>query len=202
MTSIWVPVIAALGASGLTGAAGFGALAWQQRRIDRSAQSAAQTQAHRLLIEHSLTFTMLANTLRQTAEGRAGLVGEGLELALGIRRPLDPLVLYDRLAAGFGPVNAAWTTIKVSGTLETVQLADHLVRACTDLLEVAGEVGTARGRVQTRLRGPRWTVEQRNALQTAIELVITERQAFIAHVRNEHPTEAGRATRPRDSLTS
>jgi hypothetical protein len=202
MTSIWVPVIAALGASGLTGAIGFGALAWQQRRIDRSAQAAAQTQAHRLLIEHSLSFTMLANTLRQTAEVRAGL-SDGLEAALGIRRPLDPLVLYDRLAAVFGPVNTAWTTIKVSGALETVQLADHLVRACADLLEVAGEVGTARGRIRTKLRGPRWTIEQRNALQTAIELVMTERQTFIAHVRNEHATEAGWATRPRDhSLTS
>jgi hypothetical protein len=200
MTSIWVPVIAALGASGLTGAAGFGALAWQQRRIDRSARSAAQTEAHRLLIEHSLTFTMLANTLRQTAEVRAGL-GEGLEVALGIRRPLDPLVLYDRLAAAFGPVNTAWTTIKVSGALETVQLADHLVRACSDLLEAAGEVGTARGRVQTKLRGPRWTTEQRNALQTAIELVMTERQTFIAHVRTGHATDAPWATRPRDSLT-
>jgi hypothetical protein len=200
MTSIWVPVVSAAGASGLTGFTGFGALAWQQRHIQRSAKSAREAAACRLLIEYSLSFTMLANALRQTAEFRSG-VGEGLDLAFGIRQPLDPLVLYDRLAAGFGPISTTWTTIKVSASLETVQLADQLVRACGDLLEVAGEVGIARGRIETRLRGPAWTPDQRRSLQVATELVMSARERFVEHSRKEFGNGAGWSTRTRDART-
>lgn len=198
MTSVWVPIVAAVGASGLTGLTGFGAIIWNQRHIDRSANSATQAETCRLLVEHSLSFTMLANSIRQTAEFRSGL-GEGLDVTLGIRRPLEPLDLHDRLAVAFEPINSAWTTIKVSGTLETMQLADHLVRACADVLELAGEVGAARGRIQTRLRGPAWSADQRNALQDATELVMAARKKLIEHARTEFGPAAGLSARTRDT---
>jgi hypothetical protein len=197
MTSLWVPVVAAVGASGLTGLSGFGAIAWQQRRIERAAKSATQAEAYRVLIEHSLSFTVLAHALRQTAELRSGL-GEDLDVALGIRRPLDPLELYDRLAKGFEPINTAWAKIKVSGSPETGQLADQLVQACADLLDVAGEIGTARGKLQTRLRGPAWSADQRNALQAAIELVMATRTSLIGHARTGFGDQAAWITRMRD----
>lgn len=197
MTSIWVPVVAAVGASGLTGLAGFGSVVWNQRRIERSAGSATQAEACRLLVEHSLSFSMLANSLRHTAEFRSG-VGDGLDVALGIRRPLDPLDLYDRLATAFEPINTTWTTLKVTAALETVQFADHLVRACADLLEVAGEVGKARGKFQSRLRGPAWTDDQRRALQSATEQVMAARSSLAEHARAEFGAGAGLNTRTRD----
>jgi hypothetical protein len=197
MTSFWVPAVAAVGASGLTGLTGFGAIVWNQRHIDRSASSASQAEACRLLVEHSLSFTRLANALRRTADSRSG-PSDGFDAALGIRRPFEPLALYDRLAAGYGPISTAWTTIKVSGQLETVQLADQLVRACGDLLEVAGEVGAARGRLQTKLRGPAWSVEQRNALQTTSEQVMSARSNLIQHSRAEFGNGAGWTSRTRD----
>jgi hypothetical protein len=197
MTSFWVPAVAAVGASGLTGLTGFGAIIWNQRHIEHSVTTASQAEACRLLVEHSLSFTRLANALRRTADARSGS-HDGLDIALGIRRPLEPLALYDRLAAGYGPISTAWTTIKVSGQLETVQLADELVRACGDLLEIAGEVGTARGRIQTKLRGPAWSVEQRNALQTASEQVMTARSNLIQHSRAEFGNGAGWTSRTRD----
>jgi hypothetical protein len=197
MTSFWVPAVAAVGASGLTGLTGFGAIIWNQRHIERSVSSGSQAEACRLLVEHSLSFTRLANALRRTADSRSG-PSDGFDLGLGIRRPLEPLALYDRLAAGYGPISTAWTTIKVSGQLETVQLADELVRACGDLLEIAGEVGTARGRIQTKLRGPAWSVEQRNALQTTSEQVMTARSNLIQHSRAEFGNGAGWSSRTRD----
>jgi hypothetical protein len=200
MNSAWVPVVAAVGASGLTGLSGFGAIIWNQRHLSHSANSATQADACRLLVEHSLSFTMLANSLRQTAQFRSGL-GEGFDVALGIRRPLDALDLYDRLTVAFEPINTAWTTIKVSAALETVQLADHLVRACADVLELAGEVGTARGKLQTRLRGPVWSADQRNALHDATEAVMAARKGLIEHARSEFGAGAGLSARTRDTRT-
>jgi hypothetical protein len=181
----------------LTGLSGFGAIAWQQRRNARAARSAIQAEAYRLLIEHSLSFTMLAHGLRQTAESRSGIT-EDVDVVLRIRRALDPLEIYDRLVEGFRPINTAWATVKVSGSTETGQLADQLVQACAHLLDVAGEVGAARGKLQTRLRGPAWSVDQRKALQASIDTVMAARKSLIGHVRKEFADEAPWTTRMRD----
>jgi hypothetical protein len=54
--SIWAPVVAALGASFLTGIIRFGGIWWQQRRLARAAVVQEKSVAYHLLIAHSLSF--------------------------------------------------------------------------------------------------------------------------------------------------
>jgi integral membrane sensor domain MASE1 len=85
--SIWAPVVAALGASFLTGLLGFGTICWQQRR-DRADAFARKRDAFGLLIAHSLNFTIRPQAMRNTMRARSEF-SERLELAMRLRRPLD-----------------------------------------------------------------------------------------------------------------
>jgi hypothetical protein len=182
--SIWAPVVAALGASALTGALGFGGIWWQQRRRDQTASEAEKGEAYHQLIAHSLPFLMRARTLRLTMERRSG-IGEGLDVVMRLRRPTDPMELYDWFAKGFEPLNEAWAKVQTIGSTDAETAATELVDACADVLEVATEMGTARGKVSTALRGVEWTAGQRDDLEAAIERVGTARKGLIEVARRE-----------------
>jgi hypothetical protein len=187
--SIWAPVVAALGASALTGGLGFGTIWWQQRRADRAAALAKKSAAYQQLIAHSLSFTIRASTLRTVMQLRSGL-GEGLDVAMRLRRALDPLEFHDWFAEGFAPINEAWSTIQIVGSCEAVQAATDLVNACADLVGVATEAGAARSKIGTAVKGLAWTQEQQDALVTSTAAVITAREAFITIARAELGSDA------------
>jgi hypothetical protein len=90
----------------LTGAAGFGAIWWQQPTRDRAAATADRSGAYHQFIASSLSFVVRARTLREAMRVRSGQK-EGLDVVLGIRTPLDPLELHDWFAEGFEPMNHA-----------------------------------------------------------------------------------------------
>jgi hypothetical protein len=182
-------VVAAIGASGLTGAVGFGTIWWQQRHIDDRKAIGKKELAYRQLIAHSLSFSIRASALRNAMEMRSGLA-EGMNVVTGIRRALDPLEFHDWLAQGFAPINEAWSTIEVIGIPEAVLAATKLVDACADLVGVATQAGQARGKAATAVKGLSWTSEQQNALETATQRVTEERQAFIRLAREETGTDA------------
>jgi hypothetical protein len=182
--SIWAPVVAAIGASGLTGLSGFGTIWWQQRRLDRREAQAKKEQAYSQLIAHSLSFTIRAGALRNAMQMRSGL-GEGLDVVTGTRKPLDPLEFHDWFAQGTGPINEAWSTIEVIGTPDAVRAATALVDACADLVGIATRPGEARGKVATVVKGLAWTPAQQNALDEATKRVMKERSAFIRICRLE-----------------
>ena len=169
MTSFWVPAAAAVGASGLTGLAGFGAVVWNQRHIERSAE---------------------------LCHPGGGLPAPGRTLAVihdaGQFTPSDSRVPAQASAMAsmwrweFVVRSIHWTSMTAlrqrssrstrrgrrSRSPESSKRCSSLIisyEPARDLLEIAGEVGNARGTVQTRLRGPAWSAEQRKALQSATE---------------------------------
>lgn len=182
--SIWAPVVAALGASGLTGLSGIGTIWWQQRRVDRREAKAKKEQAYSQLIAHSLSFTIRAGALRNAMQMRSGL-GEGIDVATRTRKPLDPLGFHDWFARGTAPINEAWSIIEVIGTPEAVRAATDLMDACADLVGVATQAGEARGKVATAVKGLAWTPEQQKAFDDMTKRVMQERSAFIRVARAE-----------------
>lgn len=182
--SIWAPVVAAVGASGLTGALGFGAIWWQQRRADRTATLARKNAAYQQLISRSLSFVVRSHTLRTVMQVRSG-VREGVDVASRLRRPADVFELHDWLAQDFDPINEAWATVQVFGSVNAVAAATRVLDACADLLNTATRPGQARGRVTSVLKGLAWTPEQQRALTDATQRVVDEREAFIRLAREE-----------------
>jgi hypothetical protein len=153
--SIWAPVVAALG----TGVIGFGGVLWQQFRRDRRAALTEKSDAYYRLIAHCLSFAVRAGTVRNAMRVRSGL-NERLDLALRLRRPLDPMEVHDWFAQGYEPMNQAWSTIQVVGSVDAVRVAKELMDACADMVALAGELGRARGPFGTYLRGLEWTSDQ------------------------------------------
>jgi hypothetical protein len=182
--SIWAPVVAAVGASALTGAAGFGTVWWQQHGSGQAADLARKRAAYHQLTSRSLSFSLRATTLRAAMEARSGL-GEGIDVTLGLREPTDPLALHDWLARDSDPIYEAWSSVQVLGSVEAVDAATKLVDACAELVSVATRPGEGRGKLTSAFRGLAWTAEQEHALQAATERMADARQAFVTLARAE-----------------
>jgi hypothetical protein len=182
--SIWAPVVAALGSSLLTGGAAFGTIWWQERQRRTVDVLAGRDGAYLQLISSSLSFLIRARTLRDAMRARSGL-GEGIDVALRIRQPLDAFSFHDWFSQGFDPVNQAWSKVELIGSPEAVNAATELMDACADLVAVAGSYGSARGRLGTAFRGIEWTAEEQEALQAEVERLVSCRTAFIRIARQE-----------------
>jgi len=191
--------VAALG----TGVIGFGGLLWQQRHRDRVAAKTKRREAYHQMIAESLTFSIRAQSLRQTMRSRSGLadrldVGfrvrprQPVEMELRSRPPFDAMEFHDWLAKGFESVNEAWSWIEIIGSAEAVEVATQLLDACADVVRVATEIGSAHGRIYSGLIGMQWTAEQAKALEKATNLVAQHRRAFVQIARRESETEQPR----------
>lgn len=185
MSSIWAPVVAALG----TGLLGFGGIWYQQHRRDKAEALARKVAAYHQLSTHSLGFMMRVTTLRQTVQVRSGL-SEGINVVMRIRPPLDTLELHDWIAQDFVPVGQAWSMIQMSGSLEAVRAATTVFDACGELMQVATQLGEANGKLASAFKGVAWTDEQQTALKKATERFGRARLDFISLVRKELEAEA------------
>ena len=182
--TIWAPVVAALGASLLTGFFGFGGIWWQQHQLNKAAETQEKSLVYHQLISRSLSFAFRATTLRNAMKIRSGLK-EGVDVTFGYRKPSDPLELHDWLSSDFDPINEAWSKIQMIGTAESVDSATELLDACGDLIAIATTPGAGRGKVSTAFKGIAWTAEQEEALQAAIKRVTRCRESFIKIARRD-----------------
>lgn len=169
--AIWAPVVAALGASLLTGVFTWG-VNWRDRRhrartADRDEKSAAYHQ----FISRSLSFSIRAQALHTILRARTSLTNRtDVDVALRIPQPLDMMQLHDWLAEDFAPINDAWSKIQMIGSHEVVEVSTQLLDACADLVGVAIAPNAA---------------EQQEALPAIVKRVIHNREAFIKVTRKE-----------------
>ncbi len=182
-------MVAALGASGLTGSLGFGGIWWQQHRRDAADASTAKIAAYHQMIASSLAFMMRASALRNTVQSRSGLK-EGFDVAVGIREPLDPMALHDWIAKDGAPLYEAWSSVQMSGSHEAVRVATTLLDACGDLIGVATQSGEAHGKIAATFKGVAWTEAQQASYDKAVKRVAKSRLEFIALARSDLGAEA------------
>ena len=136
MSDLWVPVIAALGSSALTGIVAFGLEWWRSFRAERAAGSERRARAYSTLLARSNVVAHLASDLHIVMEARSGL-REGLSVTLGIQKAFDPLELADRLRAELQPLYEAWSEVWVVGSKEAIPEANDLVAHCGAVMGAA-----------------------------------------------------------------
>jgi hypothetical protein len=182
--TIWAPVVAAIGASFLTGGFTWGVSWWQERRRDRAATIQERAAAYHELTSRSLSFIARVNSLRNAMQSRSGLK-EGVDITLRYRRPVDALEIHDWLTKDFEPINNAWSRIQLLGTAAAIDAATQLLNACGDVVGAATSLGRARGKIASTVIGLAWTEDQQEELQAANKRAVAEREAFIKVARKE-----------------
>ncbi len=85
---------------------------------------------------HALSFALRAHTLYLTAILRSG-IGEGMDIVLHHRKPVDPMELADWLAVDLKPMLEAQSLIEATAGEELVRAAADLVLAAMAVLEKA-----------------------------------------------------------------
>lgn len=184
MSNLWVPVIAALGSSFLTGLVAFGLEWWRSYRADKSARAERRARAYSMLLAQSGVIAYVASGLHLTMQVRSGL-GEGLNVMLGKRNLLDPLELTDRLRAELQPLYEAWSEVWAVGSKEAISEANDLVARCGDVMGVATQQGEARPGLLRMIAGEKWTQEQLDQWQEELRGLAEARRRLGVIARRE-----------------
>jgi len=139
VSSLWIPVVAALGASLFTGAASLG-VAWMQARW-RAAQERSQRLAAACsdVLSASMLVANRIRVLNGTIQVRSGLT-EGMDVALHHRRPVDPMELYDWLAQDQTALHKAVSEVWLRGGPAVSTIASDIELQCAKLLELGVSV--------------------------------------------------------------
>lgn len=185
MNNYWIPVIAALGASALTGLVALGLDALRARRRDREKLNERRVHAYSEIISHASSFALAAGAMHLTAQVRSGFV-EGLDIVLRHRKPIEPLDLHDWLMKELGPMLDAMAEIWVVGTPEAVVAANELMKKCNNVLELGANRGASGSSLVRFLVGEKWTSVQADSFQEAIDEMSEARKrlAEVARVEN------------------
>lgn len=156
---VWATVVAALGSSFLTGLVAFGLDERKARRRQRESLLDLRHRSYARLLVAAGLIAHAADALHVAMEVRSG-IGEGANVTLRNREPVDPLELYERLRQDLQPVYEAWSEVWTIGTPDAIPLANHLVDKCGSVVGTATTRGTARNLVSRLLAGEKWTEEQ------------------------------------------
>ncbi|MHB8289438.1 MAG: hypothetical protein ACYDEY_09415 [Acidimicrobiales bacterium] len=137
MNEAWAVVAAALGSAFLTIAGTFWLEQWRLGRAGKAAHNDRLREACVQMGAHALSLVLRAQALYLTAIFRSG-IGEGLDIVLHHRKPIDPMELADWLAVDLKPMLEAQSLIELTAGEELVRAAAGLVLAAMAVLERAG----------------------------------------------------------------
>jgi hypothetical protein len=139
MNDAWAVVVVALGSAVLTIVGTFWLEQWRLRRAAKAADTDRLREACVQMGGHALSFALRAHALYLTAVVRSG-IGEGLDMVLYHRKPLDPVELVDWLAVDLKPMLEAQSLIEITAGEELVRAASELVLGVMGILEKASSV--------------------------------------------------------------
>ncbi len=188
MSDLWVPVIAALGSSALTGLVAFG-LEWRRSsREGRSARLERRVRAYTMLLARSGVIAHTASGLHVAMEARSGL-REGLNVMLRLQKPPDPLDLIDRLRADIQPLYEAWSEVWAVGSKEAISEANDLVERCGAVMGAATQQGKASPEFLRMIAGEKWTQAQLDQWQEELRGLAEARRRLAVTARREAGVE-------------
>lgn len=185
VTPAELAVIAALGASALTGGASLGVVALQERLRGRRADRDVLLTAVIAMMSRSMSVMTRSQAMSQQMRLRSGLA-EGADVALRLRKPADSLELHDWLAIDMAPLTEAWSIIWARGDQEMVRLANALLSKCGDLLAAAtsrNPADTVATHLRRWARGEKWTPELQADLDRAVKDVAHARERLAQYAR-------------------
>lgn len=186
---VWVPVIAALGASILTNLGNVGLYWLQRRKESKAAVRKEQAEAYGdLLARTSLLHyrAMLAGVLARSHSG----LEYRLNLLFRFSRPIDFFEMTRWTGESFQLVTDAWLRVWVVGSQDAVDAADRLMDAAGGIVSATTSLNTDQSAVSKSIRGEVWSEAQRKSYDDAVRRISREHVAFAKVVRKE----LGRAT--------
>lgn len=202
MNAAWVAVIAALGSSLLTGLATFGVSWWTDRRRAVARKHNELAAAVGELLASSEALTHRFSTIMATGIQRSG-IGEGVDQLLRLRKPLDPLELWDWVAPDFRSMSNALSRLWLVGDRELVVLANQVVAQCAGLMARWGDLeqpGPRGGALRKARLSPgaqeRWLAEVNKLGELRSDLAIHARAILGVDVFGPRPSEPAAADSP------
>ncbi len=184
MSTAELTVVAALGASALTGLASLWIVAFQEWRRGKASNQDALRAATGELLARSLAITLRAETIASTVRQRSR-IAERLYVVMHNRKPVDLLELHDWIAQDWAPLNAALSELWTRSDQEGVRLANDLVAKCADLLRISVTAQSRRERVQRWATGYRWTPEMLDDYEHVVEDLAQSRKRFADYARGK-----------------
>jgi hypothetical protein len=177
--------VAALGAAALTGLASLGVVGFQEWRRNKASNRLARETAIVTLLARSLDVAQRARVLGDTMKLRSGLA-EGFSVTGRLRKPIDPLALFDWLAEDSRPLHEAHVAVWATADQETVRLANEVVFHCASLLSASiarQPIATAGEQTRRLVIGERWSPEMLADYESALEKLATARKQLAEHTR-------------------
>lgn len=188
MSDLWVPVIAALGASFLTGVFTSGLEVWRSRQASKGARSERRVRAYSLLLARAGIIAHVAGGLHVAMEARSGL-REGINTTLGNHKPLDPLELITLQRTDLEPLYEAWSEVWTWGSKEAIAAANNVAEACGAVMGAATQRGEAGSVLQRFILGEKWAPAQLEQWQKEIQKLAEARRLFAMIARREAGVE-------------
>jgi hypothetical protein len=175
--AVWIPVIAALGASLLTTVAVFGVELLREQDAKRSAVGDHRRNAYARFLDASATFMSRASEaheIRRIATGAMApaSIDNGVEFLQKFNRELDPLM-------------HAWSAVWLSGSSEAIKAANKLIDATTPTMRAASAQGKAVPALVARIVGEKWTEQQERDFLQALRNLGLLRREFANVARRE-----------------
>jgi hypothetical protein len=186
--NIWVPVIAALGASALTVFGSFWLGEHQNRLRKRADQLKERSVAYGVLLARSYDLIMRVG-VTDSVVSLSSSPAESIELTFR-SKPLDLFDFFDWMDKSFQPLNDAWSRVWAVGSQDAINAANLLFKASTDLMSKSMSSDLNVGWLRTAINGSPWTEEQRAALAEAARAVARARVTFAAIMREETARES------------
>jgi hypothetical protein len=184
MSATWAVVAAALGSAALTGLASVGALLLQERKRQRAEAKAARRHNYAVFLARSWGFLQRAQALADMSRLRTGF-GEGLDIILRLRKPIDLREIHDWLNVDWSPLIDAYSDIQATDSQEVIDAASLFVQRCGILIDVGAPTLTGwRAKVRVATIGLPWTPEQRTGWRRALEDCGEARRGFITVARD------------------
>jgi hypothetical protein len=185
LTSAGLTVIAALGASVLTAGASLGVVALRERLRRKTADRDILIAGVTEMLSRSMAISFRAHAMGDAMKTRSGL-GEGVDVLMHQRKPLDPLEIHDWIAQDMAPLTTAWSVIWARGDQELIRLANQLLDSCAGLMAASTArmpADTHGARFRRNVAGERWTPEMRAEVDQKMKELAHNREQLAQYAR-------------------
>jgi hypothetical protein len=183
-STVWPAIVAAVVVGLFTGPFTLIAVLLQYRATRRDTRDEQKRQAYGRLLAASGAVGMTANTLHTTMTVRSGL-GEGLDVALRLRRPADPMDLHTFMRPDFDALYAALADVWIVGSPRSVALANALMQRVGDVIASHTVRGEQRRSAWRWVAGDAWTGAQRAQMAGDLAALAIARRDLADLARTE-----------------
>ena len=174
--SLWIPVVAALGASALTTLAAFGVEAYRQQVSAATGRSERRRLAYNGFLVRSAEHISMLQQLRELRRlGTQPRLKINLDAVQTLREYMRELL----------PMFEAWTQVWMVGSQAAIEASNRFIDDTIPTTAAATTKGSARPAVVSWILGEAWTSDQENELKEQLRTLGRQRIQFARLAREE-----------------